>query len=166
VGTQSKSTLVKPEISPIVTCDWRTGAARCAMRVSSGLRCQWHAHWVRLVDAGNLGRQQKDEFAEWWEQFQPYGIYGDRPGQWWAALDVLWAAMTGCADAPVLTASLELELYTRRAEVGRYKQGLAWPDHWQRLSGPPLPPWERSLWQPKVAMHGVRSVGHAEGAAT
>jgi hypothetical protein len=115
-----------------------------------------------MVDAGNLGRQQYEEFAEWWEQFQPYGIYGDRPGPWWAALDVLWPAMTGCADAPVLTASLELELYTRRAEVGRYKQGLAWDDPWQRLNGPPLPPWEPSLWQPKVLVLSRGPLGHHE----
>jgi phospholipase/lecithinase/hemolysin len=83
---------------------------------------------VRLVDAGNLGRQQYDEFAEWWEQFQPYGRYGDNPGPWWAAIETLWPAMTGCGDAPVLTAEISLELQARRAEVRHFKSGIPWKD--------------------------------------
>jgi hypothetical protein len=134
----------------ITTCAWHTGASRCALHVFAEQRCQWHRQWVRLVDAGNLGRQQYAEFAEWWEQFQPYGRYGDNPGQWWAALDVLWPAMTGCDVAPVLTLDISRELQARRAEVRRFKAGLDWQDPWPRLHGAPLPEWNREQWQAKV----------------
>lgn len=136
---------------PLVTCDWRTGPRVCAMRPTSGRHCVWHAYWRRLVDAGNLGRQQYDEFCEWWEQFQPYGIYGDNPGQWWADTSVLWPALTGLGELPVQTPAISNELLLRRAEVRHYKQGLAWTrDPWPRVSGLPLPTWTAEEWHAKV----------------
>lgn len=102
----------------------------------------WHAHWLRLVDAGSLGRPQAEVFAEWWEQFQPYGIYGDNPGPWWAAVEVLWPAMIGLGEPPVLTSALVNELLLRRAEVRHQRQGQPWErDPWPRVTGLPLPAW-------------------------
>lgn len=134
-----------------VACAWRHGAYHCKLRPTSGRYCVWHAYWLRLVDAGTLGRSQYDEFGEWWEQFQPYGIYGDNPGPWWAAIEVLWPALTGLGEPPVLIPAIGNELLLRRAEVRHYQQGLAWGrDPWPRVSGLPLPVWEREQWQKRV----------------
>lgn len=143
----------EPVLSPpaLVSCAFRYGSHLCKMRPTSGRHCVWHAYWLRLADAGNLGRQQYDEFIEWWEQFQPYGIYGDNPGQWWADHDLLWQAMIGVGDPPVLTPVLSKELQLRRAEVRHYKQGLPWvKDPWPRVSSLPLPAWEADVWQKKI----------------
>ena len=142
-------TLAVHERSPI--CSWRTGAHVCRMRRSTARHCLFHAHWIRLVDYGVLGRQQYEEFCEWWEQYQPYGPYGDRPGQWWASIASLWPALTGLGDPPRLTTALEDELVVRRAEVSRFRRGLAWTGvPWPRYSGEPLPRWERDEWQAKA----------------
>ena len=134
--------------APAITCAWRTGVHACKMIPTSGRYCAWHAYWMRLVDAGSIGRQQHDEFCEWWEQFQPYGIYSDTPGQWWAAVDVLWLVLTGLADKPVMTEVIAKELFLRRAEVRHYQQGLVWGlDPWPRLHDAPLPQWIDSSWQ-------------------
>jgi len=132
-------------------CTWRTGAHACRMPTAADRRCGWHRYWIRLVDGGNVGRQQYDEFCDWWEQFQPYGTYADNPGPWWAAIEALWPAMTGLGDPPVLTAALENELVLRRAEVRRFRVGVAWGrDPWPRVSGLPLPVWEAAAWQAKA----------------
>lgn len=136
------------------TCTWRTGVNVCRMRRSSVKYCLFHQHWVRLVDHGVLGRQQDDELVEWLEQFQPYGPYGNQPGQWWASVDALWPALKGVADPPVLTDALSNELYLRRAQVSYARNGREWTgDPWPRLTGYPLPGWpidanERVLPQP------------------
>lgn len=124
--------------------------AHCAIPVFADSRCQWHRHWLRLVDRGSLGQSQSDAFAEWWEQFQPYGCYADHPGAWWADMHVLWACLTGLGEMPVLTAVLSRELYLRRAEVRHFKLGLPWKEPWPRVSGYPLPPWEPARWQATV----------------
>ncbi len=139
-----------------VTCVWRTGAHTCKLLPTSGRHCAWHAHWMRLVNAGNIERQQYDEFCEWREQFQPYGRYGDNHGLWWAAIEVLWPAMIGLDEAPVLTPALESELLLRRAEVRRYRAGLAWDrDPWPRVSGMPLPVWQAEEWRKKIDVQRV-----------
>lgn len=136
----------------VPTCGWRTGVRICRMLSGTNKYCGFHAHWVRLVERGRLDRQQYDEFCVWWEQFQPWGIYGDRPGQWWASIAVLWAALTGLAEAPKLTAVINNELILRRWEVSRYVRGVAWDhDPWPRLTGEPMPKWERTEWEIKVA---------------
>lgn len=133
------------------TCSWRTGAHGCKMKRSSAKHCLFHLHWLRLVDHGVLGRQQYDEFVDWWEQYQPYGPYGDRPGQWWASVAALWPALTGVGDPPVLTQAIDRELYLRRAEVRKHLAGLPWPgDPWPRLHGEPLPAWSSQHWQLKI----------------
>lgn len=137
--------------APLLSCAFRYGAHLCKMRPTSGRHCVWHAYWLRLVDAGNIARQQYDEFCEWWEQFQPYGIYGDNPGQWWADRDVLWPAMTGLGEPPVMTSLIQRELILRRAEVRHYKQGLpSMKDPWPRIEGKPLPEWNAAQWQEKI----------------
>lgn len=136
---------------PPMTCVFRYGAHACQMRPTSGRRCVWHAYWLRMVEAGNIGKGQYDEFCEWWEQFQPYGIYGDNPGQWWADTAVLWPAMTGLGEPPVLTLACSNELILRRAEVRHYRQGLDWVrDPWPRVKGKPLPVWTAEDWQLKI----------------
>lgn len=150
VRTIRKAERVITTVEP-VTCAWRQGAHQCRMIPTSGRHCVWHAYWMRLVDAGNLGRQQYDEFCEWWEQFQPYGIYGDNHGQFWADRSVLWPALTGLGEPPVMTTAIANELLLRRAEVRHYKQGLDWPrDPWPRVSGLPLPEWQAEVWQKKI----------------
>lgn len=135
----------------VKTCGWRTGVNTCRMLRGTDKHCLWHRYWIRMVDVGVLGRSQQDEFMEWWEQFQPYGIYGDRPGQWWASIDALWPALTGVGDPPVLTHALENELLVRRAQVRRYQLGQPWTsDPWPRRSGEPLPAWDD--WKNKI--HG------------
>lgn len=133
------------------TCEWRTGDRRCAVPVYSQRHCAFHQHWLRLVDYGVLGRQQYEEFCEWWEQFQPYGMYGDRPGFWWADCDVLWAALTGTGALPVKTREIETELLLRRRDVQSYARSLPHGhDTEPRLTGCGLPPWHAPTWQVKV----------------
>lgn len=135
----------------IKTCGWRTGVNTCRMLRGTDKHCLWHRYWIRLVDVCVPGRSQEDEFVEWWEQFQPYGIYGDRPGQWWGSIDALWPALTGAGDPPVLTQAMENELLLRRAQVRRYQLGVPWgSDPWPRISGEPLPVWDE--WMNKI--HG------------
>lgn len=144
---------------PVKTCGWRTGVNACRMLRGTDKHCLWHRYWIRLLDVSVPGRSQQDEFVEWWEQFQPYGIYGDRPGQWWASIDALWPALTGVGDPPILTQAVENELLLRRAQVRRYRQGQPWTgDPWPRRSGEPLPQWDE--WKNKIDQ--VRSgVSHA-----
>lgn len=133
------------------TCAWRTGAYVCRMMPTSARYCLFHRHWLTLIDARVFGRSQQDEFREWWEQFQPYGRYGDNPGLWWADMHVLWACLTGLGEPPLLTDALSRELYLRRAQVRRYRQGVAWErDPWPRMTGAPLPPWHAEQWQAKA----------------
>jgi hypothetical protein len=135
----------------LATCAWRTGAYACRLPAGSGHRCAWHAYWLRLVDAGNLGRQQYDEFGEWWEQFQPWGQYAENHGPWWAAIEALWPALTGLADPPVLTRELRNELLLRRADVRRYLTGQpSGQAPWPRLHGQPLPAWSAECWQARA----------------
>lgn len=132
-------------------CQWRTGVMMCRLIPTAGKYCLWHQHWVRLVDVGNLGRQQREEFGEWLEQFQPYGLYAENPGQWWADVDVLWQCLTGHTEAPRLTDVLARELYIRRAEVRRHLSGLPMGETpWDRVSGSPLPAWNKPEWQALV----------------
>ena len=139
------------ETIPRSTCAWRTGAYACTIPASSGHRCAWHGYWLRIVETGNIGRQQYEEFCEWWEQFQPYGQYAENHGPWWAAIEVLWTALTGMADPPMLTREIRSELLLRRAEVRHMKIGQPWTrDPWPRLSGTPLPVWEPAQWQRKI----------------
>ena len=138
---------LKPQI-----CGWRTGPKHCLIAVLSGSHCAWHQHWLRVVGAGNVGRQQFEEFCEWWEQFQPYGQYAENHGPWWAAVDVLWAALTGVAAVPAMTTVIANELLLRRAEVRRFRQRLPWTgDPWPRMSDMPLPAWRPEHWQPKCS---------------
>lgn len=140
-------------VSEPVRCVWRTGVQGCRMLPTSGRHCAWHGHWMRLVDVGNVGRQQYAEFCDWWELFQPYGIYGDHPGQWWADKHVLWQALMGEGQPPVLSESIANELLLRRAEVRRYRQGVAWgADPWARVDETPLPRWIEEEWKNKI--HG------------
>lgn len=134
-----------------VSCAWHTGTRRCGILVSAGTRCQWHQHWMRLVDAGVVGRDQSAEFCEWWEQFQPWGVYAMNPGPWWADVALLWTCLIGLGVMPVLTAEISGELYLRRAQVRRYLHGLPWPgDPWPRHTELSLPPWQADAWQAKV----------------
>jgi hypothetical protein len=137
------------------TCPWRTGVYQCKLLPTAGKYCQWHQYWLRLVDAGNLGRQQREEFMEWREQFQPYGIYAYNPGQWWADGEVVWAALTGVGEAPRMTEAIASELLLRRAEVRRYQQGQAWEHNpWARVDGSPLPEWSAEAWKRHVLING------------
>lgn len=139
------------ESDPVKTCGWRTGVNSCRLLRGTDKHCPWHRYWIRLVDVGVLGRPQRDEFVEWWEQFQPYGMYGDRPGQWWASIDLLWPALTGVGDPPVLTVVFENELALRRAEVWRHRQGLpCLSSPRPRVHGEPLPVWSVEEWHVKV----------------
>lgn len=132
-------------------CQWRTGVLFCQLIPTAGKYCLWHQHWVRLVDAGNLGRQQREEFGEWWEQFQPYGLYAENPGQWWAHVDVLWSCLCGYAQPTRLTDIQARELYIRRCEVRRYLSGLPMGvTPWERVYDLPLPAWIKQDWQAKV----------------
>lgn len=134
------------------TCGWRTGVHPCRMLRGTKTYCLFHSHWARLVEVRQLDRPQAEEFAVWWEQFQPWGIYGDRPGPWWASVAALWPALRGVADPPRLTSMLENELCLRRAEVSRYQRGICWDrDPWPRVSGEPLPEWIAAEWQAKAA---------------
>ena len=133
------------------TCRWKTGDRRCRLHPTAAGRCAWHHHWGRLVDSGVVGDGQEAEFCAWWEQFQPYGVYGDQHGPWWADLDVLWAALCGLGDVPALTDVLARELYSRRCDVRRYRAGLAVGETpWARVSGYPLPLWDEVEWKNKV----------------
>lgn len=137
---------VEPPV--IVTCGWRTGVVACRFRPTSGKYCAWHAYWARLVDVGGFSRQQREEFAIWWEQFQPTGIYAENPGPWWADQALLWEALTGQSDPPKFTDVLARELYTRRAEVRRYLISLPMCETpWPRVSGLPLPTWIDQQWK-------------------
>ncbi len=130
-------------------CAWRTGQKHCRMRPSSRY-CAWHSYWFRLVEYGNLARQQHDEFADWWEQFQPYGIYAERPGPWWADRELLWQAIIGEQEPPVKTRQIQSELDVRCNEVFRFRQGLVLAiDPWARLVGLPLPRWVEKEWKQK-----------------
>lgn len=132
-------------------CAWRTGARRCRIPLSGGHRCQWHQHWMRLVDVGALGDGQEAAFRVWWEQFQPTGIYAENPGPWWADVELVWQCLTGHVDPPKLTDVLARELYIRRAEVRRYLSGLPMGETpWDRVSGWPLPAWIEDKWKAKV----------------
>jgi len=145
------NTTATPTMPSMATCAWRTGAYACRMPVGSAHRCAWHQHWMRLVDAGNIGRQQFEEFAEWWEQFQPYGNYGENHGPWWAAIDVLWPALTGMDDPPLLTREIRNELMLRRVDVRHYLLGQPGPKApWPRIEGQPLPAWRADEWQAKA----------------
>lgn len=131
-------------------CAWRTGTTHCRMR-PSGAYCSWHSYWLRLVEHGNLMRQQQEEFFEWWEQFQPYGIYADQPGPWWADKELLWAAIIGKQDPPAKTSEVERELILRRHEVRRYSQGLTIAiEPSERVAGLPLPSWQEDEWKKKI----------------
>ena len=147
---RSTSVLSQPEKE---TCRWRTGDRRCRLQPTAVGRCAWHHHWARLVDSGAVGRGQEEEFREWWEQFQPWGVYGDRPGPWWADVEMLWSALCGFGDAPVLTVRHENELLLRRCEVFNYRQGrVAYSPHpWPRLNEAPLPQWNVDYWSKKIA---------------
>lgn len=141
-------------INPVVrrTCGWNTEGRPCALLSTSAGFCLWHRHWLRLIEHGAPGRNDHEEFAEWWEQFQPYGNYALNPGQWWSAIDVLWPALRGIGMSPILTHETEHELFLRRSEVHRYEHGLPAMTRapWARLSGGPLPPWHAEDWQAKV----------------
>lgn len=142
--TKKERDAVEPKV-----CAWRTGQQHCRMRPSSRY-CAWHSYWFRLVEYGNLARQQQEEFADWWEQFQPYGIYADSPGQWWADRELLWQAIIGEQAPPVMTRQIENELVLRRNEVFRARQGLVLAiDPWARLVGLPLPRWIEKEWKAK-----------------
>lgn len=136
-------------------CQWRTGVLMCRLIPTAGKYCLWHQHWVRLVDVGQLAKPQREAFGEWWEQFQPYGLYAENPGQWWADVDVLWQCLTGHTEAHRLTDVLARELYIRRAEVRRYLSGLPMGETpWERVSGLPLPPWHQRDWQARIKIDG------------
>lgn len=142
------------------SCSWRTGTRLCALMPTRSGRCQWHGYWARVVDAGLVGRDQCAEFGEWWEQFQPWGVYAENPGPWWAEVNLLWACLVGLGEMPVLTNELTRELYLRRTEVRRYRQGMAWEhEPWPRVTGAPLPPWTSEQWQAKIEECKVRTVG-------
>lgn len=135
----------------VVACAWMTGDRRCLIRPSGGMRCQWHQHWMRMVDAGSIGEGQEAAFRVWWEQFQPTGIYAENPGPWWADVEVLWQSLIGQAEAPKLTSELARELYIRRAEVRRFLSGLPMGETpWDRVQGLPLPVWCDDEWKDKV----------------
>lgn len=143
--TKKERDAVEPKV-----CAWRTGQQHCRMR-SSSRYCAWHSYWFRLVEYGNLARQQQEEFADWWEQFQPYGIYAGSPGQWWADRELLWQAIIGEQDPPVKTRQIERELEVRCNEVFRVRQGLVLDiDPWARLVGLPLPRWIENEWKQKI----------------
>lgn len=152
--------MTKSEKSALIAepCAWKTGDRRCGIPVSSGVRCQWHQYWLRLVETGAIGDGQEDTFRAWWAQFQPTGIYADNPGPWWADVDVLWSCLSGCTEAPTLTPALARELYSRRVEVRRFLQGLPMGQTpWDRVHGLPLPPWELAEWQAiltRITNHG------------
>lgn len=132
-------------------CVWRTGDRRCLIPLSSGVRCQWHQHWMRMVDVGELGDGQEAAFRVWWAQFQPTGLYAENPGPWWADADLLWYCLTGQAEAPRLTDVLGRELYIRRAEVRRYLSGFQMGETpWERVNGLPLPAWVTTQWQAQL----------------
>lgn len=138
--------VVQPEM-----CAWRTGDRRCLVSPAGGRRCAWHTQWVRMVDAGAIGDGQEAAFLQWWEQFQPTGIYADNPGPWWADAGLLWQSLTGHVDTPKLTAELARELYVRRAEVRRYLSGLPMGETpWSRVDGLPLPYWDDDIWKRKA----------------
>ena len=144
-------TKVEKEAVLPVACAWRTGDRRCQIPLSGGHRCQWHQHWMRLVDVGALGEGQEVAFQVWWEQFQPTGIYSENPGPWWADAALLWDCLTGLADPPKLTDVLARELYVRRAEVRRHLSGLPMGETpWDRVFGLPLPAWNKVEWQALV----------------
>ena len=48
--TQQEKHAIGAATAPL--CAWRTGDRRCLIPLSSGVRCQWHTHWMRLVDVG------------------------------------------------------------------------------------------------------------------
>lgn len=146
-----------PSTLTIETCAWRTGASRCGIHVYTQLRCQWHQHWFMIIDGGYPGLEQHDAFAEWWEQFQPYGQYGDNPGPWWASKEMLWRVLSGQEEQPVLTSAIENELILRRADVRRYRYGMNQSsDPWPRLTDIRLPPWDAIQWQQTMnAMRGI-----------
>lgn len=143
----------KQELGAVVQhepCAWRTGDRLCLIR-PAGKYCQWHQHWMRLVDVGALGDGQEAQFVAWWEQFQPTGIYAENPGPWWVDAGMLWQAIIGQQEAPKLTDVLARELYIRRAEVRRYLSGLQMDDTpWARVYGLPLPSWITAEWHAKV----------------
>lgn len=142
----------KEERDPVEqkVCAWRTGQQHCRMRPTSRY-CSWHSYWFRLVQRGNLAREQREEFADWWEQFQPYGIYAESPGQWWADRDLLWSSISGEQDPPMLSKPIENELVLRRNEVFRARKGLVLAiDPWARLVGMPLPRWAKEEWKKKT----------------
>lgn len=133
------------------TCSWTIESRTCGMLATASGFCLWHRHWLRLIDDGAPGRTDHEEFADWWEQFQPYGAYGLNPGQWWAAIDVLWAALRGMGMSAILTKEIERELFLRQSEVHRYERGLsALKAPWPRVTGLPLPPWSEESWHAKV----------------
>lgn len=139
--------------APVPTCGWRTGDRRCQIRLTHGVRCQWHQRWVWLVDVGAIGEGQAAAFVAWWAQFQPTGIYADNPGPWWADADLLWYCLIGQGPQPVLTDVLARELYIRRCEVRRYRSGLPkGKAPWPRVSGLPLPEWIEEEWKGKMDM--------------
>lgn len=140
-----------PVVQPEKVCQWRTGVLFCQLIPTAGKYCLWHQHWVRLVDVGQLAKQQREVFGEWWEQFQPYGLYAENPGQWWADVDLLWQCLCG-NQAPVKLSDVQArELYMRRAEVRRHLSGLPMGETpWARVHGLPLPAWNKAEWQARV----------------
>ena len=147
--TQQEKHAIGAATAPL--CAWRTGNRRCLIPLSSGVRCQWHTHWMRLVYVGELHEGQETAFRAWWAQFQPTGLYAENPGPWWADADLLWYCLTGQSDAPKLTDVLARELYIRRAEVRRYLSGLPMGETpWDRVHGLPLPTWITEEWQEKL----------------
>lgn len=140
------------DLDAVETCRWRTGDRRCAIPMTP--YCSFHSHWMRLVDHRVLDRQQQEEFFDWWEQFQPYGRYGNNPGIWWADRDVLWAALTGVGAVPVTDESIKMELYLRRVEVRNFLRNEARVinNSWDRKMGLPLPAWDADRWKEKAVL--------------
>lgn len=133
-------------------CSWTTESRSCGMLATNSGLCAWHRDWHRLISEGAPGRTEQDELADWLEQYRPYGPYGSSYGQWWADLGVLWAALRGFAPAPLLTVAIDRELFARGCDVHRYRHGLPALVNapFSRLCGPPLPPWDATVWQIKV----------------
>lgn len=127
------------------------------LALSDGL-CQWHRHWVRLIEQGAPGRDEREEFFDWLEQFRPWGPYGHDPGQWWADGAVLWTALRGTGANPVMTGAIYRELDVRSRICQRLAHGLGPIPTvtWTRCCGWPLPEWSEALAAQMVALRVQR----------